>query len=73
MQFDIYSLEKGPVLILKAGCAAKAGVARLFWDKVVGACMRRADDVQVEFVMLDPYVRAELQHNDQVRHVAWSQ
>jgi hypothetical protein len=30
-------------------------------------CMRRADDVQVEFVMLDPYVRADLQHNDQVR------
>lgn len=24
---------------------------------------RRADDVQVEFVMLDPYVRAPLQHD----------
>lgn len=25
----------------------------------------KADDVQVEFVMLDPYVRTKLQHNDQ--------
>lgn len=29
----------------------------------------RADDVQVEFVMLDPYIRTTLEHNDQVRHI----
>ena len=33
----------------------------------VVCCWCRADDVQVEFVMLDPYIRTKLQHNDQVR------
>jgi hypothetical protein len=28
--------------------------------------IRRADDVQMELVMLDPYIRATLQHDSQV-------
>ncbi len=29
-------------------------------------CLCRADDVQLEFVMLDPYVRTNLVHDNQV-------
>ena len=31
-----------------------------------GCCMCRADDVQVEFIMLDPYQRITMEHNQEV-------
>lgn len=41
-----------------------------------GCCMCRADDVQVEFIMLDPYQRITMQHNNEVCTVpalVWNQ